>query len=55
MKPVVDVETMRKSDAETIRQGTAGRDLMWRAAKGVFDAVAWKGTTAIVCGSGNNA
>lgn len=55
MQKVVDVKTMRESDAETIRLGTPGRELMWRAAKGVFESYPWRGRTAIVCGSGNNA
>lgn len=55
MQKVVDVKTMRESDAETIRLGTPGRELMWRAAKGVFENYPWRGKTAIVCGSGNNA
>jgi len=46
---------MRKSDAATIEAGTPGRELMMRAAKGVFDSVSWKAPVAIVCGSGNNA
>ncbi len=46
---------MRKSDAATIAEGTPGRELMMRAARGVFNAVAWKAPVAVVCGSGNNA
>lgn len=55
MKQVVDVKVMRESDAETIRRGTLGKELMRRAAKGVLGSYAWRGKTAIVCGSGNNA
>ena len=55
MKHVISVETMRHSDAETIRSGICGRDLMYRAGEAIFRAYAWKGRTAIVCGSGNNA
>ncbi|MBO5295495.1 MAG: NAD(P)H-hydrate dehydratase [Clostridia bacterium] len=55
MQRVLDVATMRKSDAETIRGGISGRELMWRAARGVFESYPWQGRVAIVCGSGNNA
>ncbi len=55
MQRVVSVKTMRESDAATIRAGVSGRELMLRAAKGVFDCFAWSGKTAIVCGEGNNA
>lgn len=55
MKQIVSTRTMRESDAKTIEQGTSGRVLMQRAAKGIFDAYRWQGRTAIVCGSGNNA
>ena len=55
MKQAVDVATMRKSDAETIRAGVSGRELMARAAKGIFESYAYRGPTAIVCGYGNNA
>lgn len=55
MKPVVDVKTMRKSDAATIAAGTSGKELMYRAGVGVFQSYPWRGPVAIVCGSGNNA
>lgn len=55
MIDVLSVENMRKSDAATIAAGTPGRELMKRAARGVFDSVSWKAPVAIVCGSGNNA
>ena len=56
MTDVLSVENMRLSDAATIEAGTPGRELMMRAARGVFDAVSeWKAPVAIVCGSGNNA
>ena len=55
MKCVVDVATMRQSDAETIRGGVSGRELMARAAKGIFESYGFRGPTAIVCGYGNNA
>ncbi len=50
---------MRRSDAHTIQSGTPGRELMMRAAKGVFDIMEEKLEPGIrigiVCGSGNNA
>ena len=46
---------MRESDAATISGGVAGKELMWRAGKAIFEAYEWYGKTAIVCGSGNNA
>ena len=55
MKDVLSVKNMRESDAATIAGGIPGRELMMRAAKGVFEAVVWKPPVAIVCGSGNNA
>lgn len=55
MKIVTSVETMRYSDAETIRGGVNSKELMYRAGEGLFRAYPWQGKTAIVCGSGNNA
>ncbi len=55
MQIVTDVATMRRSDATTIAGGTSGRELMQRAAAGVFKSYSWQGPVAIVCGSGNNA
>ncbi len=55
MKKVVDVAVMRESDAKTIESGMSGRELMWRAAKGIFESYPWQGPVAIVCGKGNNA
>lgn len=55
MISVLSVDNMRKSDAYTIKHFVPGRELMYRAGKGVFDAVAWKPPVAVVCGSGNNA
>ena len=52
---VLSVENMRKSDARTIENGVPGRELMYRAGRGVFEAVRWKPPVAVVCGSGNNA
>ena len=51
---VVTVENMRLSDAQTIKNRVPSRELMRRAAQGIFDAVKFVGKVAIVCGSGNN-
>ena len=50
----VSVENMRRSDAETIARSVPGKQLMYRAASGIFRAVSWRGPIAIVVGSGNN-
>ena len=52
---VLSVENMRRSDAQTIAGGIPGRELMFRAGKGIFDRVSWTAPVAVVCGSGNNA
>ncbi len=52
---VLDVKSMRESDAATIAAGTPGRELMGRAGEGIFRAAAWKPPVAVVCGKGNNA
>lgn len=54
-KLVVSVEQMRKSDEHTIKNGVSGRELMKRAAQGIFDAVEWENKkVVIVAGGGNN-
>ena len=50
----VSVENMRQSDAYTIENLVPSLELIYRAACGVYKAVAWQGSTAIVVGSGNN-
>ena len=55
MLPIVNKRTMQESDRTTILAGTPSRELMLRAAKGIFDSYAWSGKTLIVCGVGNNA
>lgn len=52
---VLSVENMRKSDAYTIENLIPGKELMFRAGKGVFESVKWQSPVGIVCGSGNNA
>ncbi len=54
MDNVITVKNMRESDAYTINTSVSGRELMKRAAGGVFRSVAWHGKIAVVCGSGNN-
>ena len=55
MKRILDVASMRRSDAAAIAGGTPGRELMARAGEGIFRAAAWKPPVAVVCGTGNNA
>ena len=56
MKEILSVETMRRSDAAAIAAGTPGRELMRRAAEGIFQSLpAWQGPAALICGTGNNA
>ncbi len=55
MQTVTTVRVMRESDSETIRRGTSGKELMRRAGEAIWKAYPWRGRTAIVCGSGNNA
>lgn len=54
-KGAISVERMRERDAYTIAHFVESKELMRRAAQGVFDAVDWTGKKiAIVAGSGNN-
>ena len=55
MQEVASVKVMRESDAYTIKNSTPSKELMRRAGQAVFESVAWHGSTAIVCGGGNNA
>ena len=52
----VTVEQMRRSDAYTIEHLVAGRELMYRAAMGVYNSYnGWRGRRiAILAGGGNN-
>ncbi len=54
MENVISVKNMRESDAFTINTSVSGKELMNRAAFGVYKNVRWKGNTAVICGSGNN-
>ena len=55
--PILSVAAMRAADAYTIGRGTPSKELMRRAAQGIYDACdVWQGKMVlIVCGSGNNA
>lgn len=59
MKEVLSVKNMQKSDACTIEAGTPARELMYRAAQGIFGAMSdvldKSKKTLIVTGTGNNA
>ncbi len=52
----ISVKKMREADQYTIAKGTPSKELMRRAAQGVFDTwPGWAGVkTLIVCGPGNN-
>lgn len=54
-KSAISVQKMRESDAYTIANLVPSKELMYRAAMGIYNAVKWQGNIAIVCGSGNNA
>ena len=55
-KPIISVEQMRKSDAYTIENFVPSKELMYRAANGVFESfMSWNNKKiAIVVGGGNN-
>lgn len=55
-KQAISVDRMRRSDAYTIEHFTPGKELMYRAASGVYDSYdGWAlSRIAIVCGGGNN-
>lgn len=63
MKKILSVENMRASDAATIIGGIPGKELMYRAGRGIFEAVYGPTgfsplnckKTCILCGTGNNA
>lgn len=55
--PIISVAEMRAADRYTIENGIPSKELMRRAAQGIFDAFdyGWFGKKMlIVCGSGNN-
>lgn len=54
-KNAISVKKMRESDAYTIKNFVSSRELMLRAAYGVYNFVRWEGKkVAIISGSGNN-
>ena len=55
-KTIISVDRMRKSDAYTIENFVPSKELMYRAANGVFDSfMSWNNKKiAIVVGGGNN-
>lgn len=54
-KEAISVEQMRRSDEYTIKNYTESKQLMLRAAKGIFNSCVWLDKKiAVVCGSGNN-
>ncbi len=55
MIPILTVEEMREADAETIRRGTPGRELMARAGGAILASYPFRGPVGVVCGVGNNA
>lgn len=55
MQKVISVDTMRQSDAFTIKNYIESKELMYKAGNGVYHSYDWYGKVAIVCGSGNNA
>lgn len=55
VEQIVSVDVMRESDRLSIAALKDKRTLMRRAGQAVFESHAWKGPTAIVCGTGNNA
>lgn len=54
METVLSVAEMRAADAYTIAHFTPGRELMYRAAQGVYRSADWRGRVAILSGGGNN-
>ena len=54
MKDVVSVNNMRKSDKYTIENKTPSKELMYKAAQGIYESYKWQGEILIVCGTGNN-
>ena len=55
MKKILSVNDVRLSDTQTIQSGTPSKELMYRAALGVYNSYTWNGNIGIFCGSGNNA
>ena len=54
MKEVLSVKNVRLSDQQTIQSGVPSKELMYKAAMGVYTSYQWHGEIGIFCGSGNN-
>ena len=54
MKKILSVNDVRLSDIQTIQSGTPSKELMYRAALGVYNSYTWNGNIGIFCGSGNS-
>ena len=50
MRTILTVQSMRESDAAAIAGGIAGRELMDRAGRALFEATEWESPVAVVCG-----
>ena len=55
MIDVLTVSVMRERDLYTIKTKVDSKELMYRAALGVYNSYKWSGKIGIFCGSGNNA
>ena len=55
MKNILSVSDVRMSDKLTIESGIPSKELMYKAALGVYNSYMWHGKIGIFCGSGNNA
>lgn len=55
MKEVIKISDIKELDSKTISSGILGKELMYRAALGVYNSYTWFGTIGVFCGSGNNA
>ena len=55
MIKIISNENMKKSDENTILNGTPSKVLMKNAGYEIFKAFNWYGNILIICGSGNNA
>ena len=49
MKKILSVNDVRLSDTQTIQSGTPSKELMYRAALGVYNSYTWNGNIGIFC------
>lgn len=54
MKNILSVLDMRNSDLKCINTKISSKELMYRAAYGVYKSYNWSGLIGIFCGNGNN-